>query len=214
MRLLQFLTRLWNSKYNPFTIDATINRMVGSMKDVEYKVDQVQRMIARDIAELEYVNAQKELVLQQIIDCLPDMVWFKDTEGKYIYANKAIKEGLLLCPNPIGQTDVVIAERARKLVGAENHTFGEKCANSDVATLESKCASRFLESGKVNGQILYLEVHKNIVRNQDNEIIGVCGTGRDLTEYMAAVKVIENYGAKREGEQALVDAFKKYEFEG
>lgn len=210
---MSWLRYIWNSKYNPFTIDATINHMINNMKDVESKVDEVQRMIARDIAELEYLNTQKELVLQQIIDCLPDMVWFKDTDGKYVYANKAIKEGLLLCPNPIGHTDVEIAERARKLVGAENHTFGEKCANSDVITLQNQCASRFLESGKVNGKMLYLEVHKNIVRNQDGDIIGVCGSGRDLTEYINAVKVVEALGAKREGEKELIATFKKYEFE-
>lgn len=178
----------------------------------EMKLDEVHRMIARDIAELEYVNAQNELILQNIIDCIPDMVWFKDTDGKYVYANKAIKQKLLLCPNPIGMTDVQLAQKARDFYGPENHTFGEKCANSDEITLSNGCASRFLESGKVKGEMLYLEVHKNIVRNQDNEIIGVCGSGRDMTEYIEAVNVIREYGAKRKGEQALVDAFDKYSF--
>ena len=214
--MLTWFAKLYNKYLNiQVNVDA-MDRITEVLQEASYnyerKLDEVHRMIARDIAELEYINAQKELILQNIIDCIPDMVWFKDTDGKYVYANKAIKQKLLLCPNPIGQTDVELAAKAREFYGAENHTFGEKCANSDVLTVENGCASRFLESGKVKGKMLYLEVHKNIVRNQDNEIIGVCGSGRDMTEYMEAVNVIREYGAKRKGEQALIDAFDKYSF--
>jgi hypothetical protein len=176
------------------------------------QVDHLHITISRDIAELEYANAQKELILQQIIDCLPDMVWFKDLEGKYVYANRSIRDGLLMCANPIGMDDLTLSDRAKKVYGSDNHTFGEKCANSDAITLERKEPSRFLESGKVKGETLYLEVFKNIVRGQNGEILGVCGSGRDLTEYMNAVRRMEGHCHKRCGEENVVQAFKKYEF--
>lgn len=38
--------------------------------------------------------------MQAMMEKLPDMLWFKDVNGKYVYANKAIKDGLLLDNNP------------------------------------------------------------------------------------------------------------------
>jgi len=207
----KWLACLWN-KYNPFDIDSTIARIANTVDTMASQVDHLHLTISRDIAELEYANAQKELILQQIIDCLPDMVWFKDLEGKYVYANRSIRDGLLMCANPIGLDDIYIANRAKAIYGSENHTFGEKCANSDAITLERQEPSRFLESGKIRGETLYLEVYKNIVRGQDGEILGVCGSGRDLTEYMTAVRRMEEHCNKRCGEEGVIDAFKKYEF--
>ena len=64
----------------------------------------------------------------------------------------------------------------------------------------------------VKGKMLYLEVFKNVVRDIDNNVIGVCGTGRDLTEYMQVVKKVETYCSRRCGESDIVTVFKKYEF--
>jgi len=207
----KWLVCLWN-KYNPFDIDSTISRISNTVDIMASQVDHLHLTISRDIAELEYANAQKELILQQIIDCLPDMVWFKDLEGKYVYANRSIREGLLMCANPIGLDDKYLSDRAKEVYGENNHTFGEKCANSDAITLYRKEPSRFLESGKIKGETVYLEVFKNIVRGQDGEILGVCGSGRDLTEYMNAVRYMEKHCAKRCGEEHVVEAFRKYEF--
>ena len=209
--MFKWLQCLW-SKYNPFDIEATIAKIAHSVDSMTQKVDHLHLTIARDIAELEYENAQKELILQQIIDSLPDMVWFKDVDGKYVYANKAIKEQLLLHDDPIGWNDIDLAMRAKGIYGQENHTFGEKCADSDAITIEKEEPSRFLESGKVKGEMKFLEVFKNVVRNQDGHIIGVCGSGRDLTEYISVVKDVEQHCAKRCGESAIVSVFKKYEF--
>jgi hypothetical protein len=217
-RLWQYLVCLWK-RYNPFDIDSTISRIVRSVDIVSNKVDNLHLMIARDIAELEYQNAQKELILQTIIDTLPDMVWYKDTGGRYVYANKAIKEGLLMCANPIGMTDVELATHAKAVFGDENHTFGEKCSNSDAVVMGkvregtfTKDDGRFMESGKIKGEMKYLEVFKAPIV-VEGELKGVCGTGRDLTEYMKVVKKVEGYCGKRCGESDIVAVFKKYEFQ-
>lgn len=206
MSVLRYIKYLWK-KYNPFDIDSTIEKIARSVDSMASQVDHLHLTISRDIAELEYANAQKELVLQQIIDCLPDMVWFKDLDGKYVYANRAIRDNLLMCKNPTGCDDFELAKRAKEIYGDENHTFGEKCANSDTITIENEAPSRFLESGKVKGNTKYLEVFKNIVRDQDGQIIGVCGTGRDMTEYVEAYRLGDCHKCKDAS-----DIFKRYEF--
>lgn len=199
----------WN-RY--FSVGASIQEVQRKLHEVSSHLLELKQSINNDIEMLEKELQLKDVVLQQVIDCLPDMLWMKDKEGKYVIANKAIRDGLLLCDNPIGKTDIELAQRAKKLCGEENHTFGEKCANSDIITLERQEPSRFLESGKVHGQMLYLEVFKNVVKDLDGEIIGVAGTGRDLTEYMTVVKKMEEHCNKRCGEENIVRAFKKYEF--
>lgn len=143
------------------------------------------------VKQLETDIVNRDILFQQFIDSLPDMAWLKDKEGKYLIANRAIKEGLLFDDNPIGKHDIEMALKAKERFGNHNHTFGEKCSNSDVITLENEEPSRFLESGKVKGEMMYLEVYKNIIKDREGNIIGVCGTGRDLTEYMEAIRMLE-----------------------
>ena len=215
-QIILTLRSIWK-KYNPFDVGEVINRMAYSLRDVNQGIMELKHSINVEIAILENEIKTKEVILQQIIDSLPDMVWYKSynedgTGGHYVYANKAIKEGLLMCSNPNGETDLVLSERAKRIYGSENHTFGEKCANSDLITLKNQQPSRFLESGKIKGQFTYLEVFKNVVRDPSGKIIGVCGSGRDLTEYIMALNQINDKCAKCSNNEAMT-ALKKYEFE-
>ena len=126
---------------------------------------------------------KKDAIISAMIEKLPDMLWFKDVDGKYIYANKAIRENLLLDENPEGKTDLELSYAAKQEYGDREHTFGEVCGNSDKDVLEND-----------------LEVNKSIVK-VDGEIIGVVGSGRDITEYRE--ELIGN---------AQLDVFEKNEY--
>jgi hypothetical protein len=200
--------------------------MAEPLKDVRVTLDEIRYSNNVTIALLENELAEKEFILQQFANVIPDMVWFKSYDengigGQYVYANQAIRDQLLLCPNPIGSTDVELATRAKEVYGVENHTFGEKCANSDPITLENwkngQASSRFLESGKVKGKMMYLEVHKAVVATEGGRVLGVCGSGRDVTEYIMAVKELSKINNEDVkcclSIQKLVRTFAKYEFE-
>ena len=157
-------------------------------------------------------SLQKEVdnthkMLETIGDTIPDMLWAKDINGKYIYANKAIRDKLLFQEEPIGKTDKYCATKAKEKFGAENHTFGEVCGNSDKLIVEKEEPQRFLESGNVLGEMSYLEVNKAPLYNSDGNLVGVCGTGRDMTEYVTAYR---HHGCG--GCPLMKDIFSKYEF--
>ena len=57
---------------------------------------------------------KKDVIISAMIEKLPDMLWFKDVDGKYIYANKAIRENLLLDENPEGKTDLELTYAAKQ----------------------------------------------------------------------------------------------------
>ena len=202
------LRRMW-IKYNPFNIDLAINKVLQTVDNIAIKVDNLHSIIDEDIRELERENEYKTLLLNEIVNCLPDMLWFKDLEGNYVVANNSIRDNLLCDSNPIGKNDIELATAAKRCYGEENHTFGEKCANSDKITLENDEPSRFLESGKVRGKMVYLAVFKSVVKDNLGNPIGVCGAGRDMTEYITTFKKSEGCG-ERDGCVATV--LKKYEF--
>ena len=122
--------------------------------------------------------------LEHIGDVLPDMIWMKwaDT-GKYAYANKSIRDGLLFDTDPVGKDDHQIGFAATEKFGASDHNFGAYCAGSDSVTIELGHRKRFIEYGMSGGKPLVLEVYKNVVRSTDNnDIIATVGCGRDITD--------------------------------
>jgi len=126
-------------------------------------------------------------LLNLLTQHLPDMLWAKDLDGKYIYANKAICDGLLMAKNteePIGKGDVFFALREREAHKDKPnwHTFGELCFNSDQVVIDNNKAMKFEEYGNVKGKLLYLEVYKAPFYDKDGNIIGTVGAGRDITE--------------------------------
>jgi len=123
---------------------------------------------------------------RMMADNLPDMLWAKDTQGRYLFANKAICDNLLMARDtdePIGKTDLFFAkrERAKHPDNPEWHTFGELCADSDQITLKAMKPMRFEEFGNVKGKLLYLEVHKAPFFDDEGNLLGTVGSGRDIT---------------------------------
>ena len=203
--MLRWLERKWQ-EWNSCKIDNYFGKLDQSMQAVIDKCERIERQLAAEVKLLTEEVALYKGMLHSVAETLPDMMWCKDVDGKYVYANVAIKKGLLFDMNPVGKTDVELATKAKEYFGEENHTFGEKCRNSDKVVLETGRAERFLESGKVKGKMLYLEVFKApwIV---NGELRGVVGTGRVMTEYVEAYRE-QNCG----GCGKMADIFKKYEY--
>ena len=126
-------------------------------------------------------------ILRMLTDNLPDMLWIKDVEGRYMFANKALCDNLLMARDlmePIGKTDLFFAERERTEHAERDdwHTFGELCIDSDKEVLDLDQPMRFEEYGNVRGELLYLEVHKAPFCDEAGNVLGTVGSGRDITE--------------------------------
>ncbi|MCK4542738.1 MAG: PAS domain S-box protein [Spirochaetales bacterium] len=119
-------------------------------------------------------------------DNLPDFIWTKDLENKFIFANKACCEKLLNARDtdePVGKTDMYFAAREREShpENPEYHTFGETCMGSDLVVLKTKKPQRFDEFGNVKGKFLYIDVYKAPFRDENGNLIGTVGCARDIT---------------------------------
>ncbi|RXI27531.1 EAL domain-containing protein [Aliarcobacter trophiarum] len=125
-------------------------------------------------------------LLELITKHSPDMLWIKDLEGRYLYANSAICNGLLMAKpdEVIGKTDVFFALREKEKYKEVKdwHTFGELCTNTDLETIKAMKPLRFLEHGNIKGKLTYFEVDKAPFFDEHKNLIGVIGTARDTTE--------------------------------
>lgn len=189
-------------------IDNIFNKLEVKMDSLLRKCDDIECKLDKDIKALSEELDFYRGFLTTVAETLPDMMWCKDTEGRYLYANRAIKEGLIFSNNPLGRDDIDLATKAKERFGAENHSFGEKCSNSDKVVLEKLKPMRFLESGKIKGKMVYLEVFKAPLYIK-GKLVGVVGTGRDMTEYVEAYREDECGKCGK-----MEDIFSKYEFEG
>src|SRR5574344_895573 len=127
-----------------------------------------------------------DTLLNLITKHSPDMLWIKDLNGRYLYANNAICNGLLIATpdEVIGKTDIFFAlrEREKNKDNINWHTFGELCANTDLETIKYMRPLRFLENGNIKGKMTYLEVDKAPFFDENKNLMGVIGTARDITE--------------------------------
>ena len=136
-------------------------------------------------------------LMRLMSDTMPDLLWAKDLNKQFIFANKAHCEKLLHAADtaePIGKTDLFFAQRERDL-HPENptwHTFGEVCMDSDAITIKEMREMQFDEYGNVQGRYLYLDVHKAPLFTNEGKLIGVVGSARDITERKHAEEELKN----------------------
>jgi PAS domain S-box-containing protein/putative nucleotidyltransferase with HDIG domain len=129
--------------------------------------------------------------LRSMADNIPDLIWAKDMEGRFLFVNQAMCKVLLKCDGPdeaIGKTDLHFALLIR--AQGYRHDFGEMCVNSDVMVHQTGKPAKFEEYGYVKGDFLYLEVYKAPLFDGQGAMVGTVGCGRDITEKKAADQAV------------------------
>lgn len=139
-----------------------------------------------DLIKEQDLRMKEKALFLSVLDHLDDMVWAKDISGKYIVANRSFREKFcygITWDELQGRTDKELAAEFKELVGEENHTFGEMCANSDVVIHETQLPQEFLEFGNIDGKLMKLVVNKSPLFNHEGKMIATCGSGRDVTKW-------------------------------
>jgi PAS domain S-box-containing protein len=137
-------------------------------------------------------------IFRLLADSMPDMLWAKDLEKKFLFTNKAYVENLLFASDthePIGKTDMFFAERERKRhpEDPEYYSFGELCTDSDDIILNTQKAQKFVESGIVRGKHHIFDVYKAPIFDEEGKMIGTVGTAREVTKEKEIERQINKY---------------------
>jgi len=149
-------------------------------------------------------------MVRLMCDNVPDMVWAKDLDEKFIFANRATCQKLLSATDtdePIGKTHQFFADRERNAHPDQPawHTFDEICITSDEIVMKTQCPQRFDEFGYAEGKFLYLDVYKAPFWNELGEMIGTVGCGRIVTQEK------EREAERQRTEVELQEIRKRYE---
>ncbi len=153
---------------------------------------QHQRIVDR-FHESETALAQERNNLRSLIDNLPDVIYYKDTQSRMLLVNQA-QADLLGAPTPldaIGKTDYDFfsPEFASKYYQDEQNLF----ASGNNLTVEEQTIDP-------QGNPKWINTTKIMLRDDEGKILGLVGIGRDITERRAAELLV----AKRAKQLATV----------
>ncbi|HWR02447.1 MAG TPA: PAS domain S-box protein [Humidesulfovibrio sp.] len=174
---------IYNFSLSPFVDKGYVNI---------YAVDVTQRKSAETalrLSELRY--RELAVMLRLMCDNVPDMIWAKDMEGRYLFANKATCEQYLGVNDPqapLGKSDSHFLEQRRAECPEDPgwHTIRLGGEDSDRETLEGRAPGRYEECGQNRGRFEIYEVRKAPFVNDQGVVIGVVGAARNITERKAA----------------------------
>lgn len=121
------------------------------------------------------LKKEYEPFIKDIVRSLPAMLFFKDTEGKYVFTTKvcdliqAGPEGTI-----IGKWDTDIQY---------DKALGRRYYEEDQEILKTGISTHTIDRiATPDGGEVYIEVLKEAIRNDEGEIIGICGICNDVTE--------------------------------
>lgn len=125
-------------------------------------------------------------MMRLMCDTVPDMIWAKDLKGRYLFVNQATSKILLNAGNteePLGRTEISFYTREKETHPDNKNwfTFGDISSDSDELTIRNKQPGRFVEFGNIRNKFIYLDVHKAPFFDEQGNIIGIVGCGRDIT---------------------------------
>ena len=150
--------------------------------------------------EVEKKLAETCRMLRNMCDNLQEMIWCKDLNEKYMFANKAVCENLLFTTieEVVGKDDIFFALREQALAPSNDkfHTFGVKCHESDRKVLTSGKAIHLDEEGYLKGKKVILEITKSPFFDEAGKLIGIVGSGKFVTEQRITEKRLIESEAK------------------
>ena len=163
--------------------EVLIHRLEVKMEQLE----QTNRELERDITErqrAEQALARERNLLRTLIDHLPDLIYAKDLENRFLVANRAMAEsvGKSEPESLAGLTDAELhsAERAARFCADEQAVLrsGQVLVNREEFVLDSSGHRRWLLTTKVP------------LRDAQARVVGLVGLGRDITERKRAEEAL------------------------
>ena len=171
------------------------NRDISERKEIEKALqaahDELERKVQKRTAALSEANA----LLQALMDTIPDHIYFKDMQSRFI-RNSRSQASLLGLRDPseaVGKTDFDFFPHATKSYAEEQEVMR---SGKPLVDFEEWVVWP-------DGREMWVSTTKMPLRNADGQTIGICGISRDITERKLAEQAIRQLNAdlERQAEQ-------------
>ena len=135
--------------------------------------------------EEEETVKKTKLLIEGIMNTLPGIIFFKDINGKYVYANKMCQQVHMkrYKENIIGKTDSELSftkKQKEKFIRDDNLIVKTKKGLRNEAIFSQE-----------NGKNIYREVEKAPLIDDNGEVVGIVGRALDVTERVLANQRME-----------------------
>ncbi|KSV85171.1 hypothetical protein N183_01685 [Sinorhizobium sp. Sb3] len=159
----------------------------GGNEDTRRLIDASHRL-AEEVARIfptEPDIADRHYWLETMINHVPDYIYAKDVEGRFLIANQVTvaDNGLEGLKDIVGKTDFDLhpPHMAQAIADIERRVIetGEPIFGIEERAIVSKGRDRWLMTSKVP------------LRNKRGEIVGVVGVSRDISDRKAAERLLE-----------------------
>jgi diguanylate cyclase (GGDEF)-like protein/PAS domain S-box-containing protein len=159
-----------------------ITRDITTTKEAEFAGRKInatlEERIARHTGELEALKEtlqNERNLMRTLIDSIPNNIFAKDTQSKFLLANQFVARGMGSTPEDLlgkDDFDFFPEEMAQRFFDDEQHVIqtGEPLLNLEEPAVD-----------KETGQIRWLLTSKVPLRDHSGQVVGLVGIGRDIT---------------------------------
>jgi two-component system sensor histidine kinase/response regulator len=182
------------------------HRLVDLNTALDAGISDRTEALQKTVAELNLEAAQRERVqadlerhqqlLEGLMDAIPDNIYFKDREGRYLLINraKATRSGLAGPQAAVGKTDFDFfpPEHANKALANERDIMSTGQAKVDVE-------ERLVWP---DGSVTWMSSTKVPLRDGDGLVVGTLGVSRDITAHH---RIQEALALERDRLRTLID---------
>lgn len=120
-------------------------------------------------------------LIRNILDSIPDLIFYKDRDGLYVFCNKPFVR--VMGTNPIGKTDFDVFDQ-------QTAEFFRSKDSEAVARKNMNANEEWVHSA--DGRMLLLETQKTPIYDRKGQVIGVFGLSRDITDLKKAQQNLEH----------------------
>ena len=162
------------------------NRNESALKS---EIVRLRKVVQAQMDRAERSAANERVTLQALIDFLPDNLWVKDVNSRFVFCNKATvsRMGYEYAAELIGKTDLELLslDIAEKFFADEQSIVRTGQPMIDI----EECVFGMA------GEKTWIQTTKVALRDDQCEIVGVAGVSRDITERKRLAEEMECRGA-------------------
>ena len=172
-----------------------VGRRLCVANDRLFESEQSSRRTGMHLDQANVANAGQELgMLRILMDSLPDSIYFKDRDSRFLLVSRSQIEkfGLSSALDIIGKTDADIFSEKLAVEARQDELEIMRTGTPVVNKVESLTGDKFSE--------IWVSTTKLPWRNSAGEVIGTFGVSRDVSKQVQAEETLRK--AKEEADQA------------